>query len=86
MAHLGACRSNERISILLLTAMHDYPHDVLHKPLRAWRAIAEELIREPSTERMGMLLKELILAFEGQPFPREEARPYLKRYSMNNQK
>jgi hypothetical protein len=59
-------------SILLLTAMHDSPHDVVQKPLRGWRVIAEELMREPNTGRMGMLLNELIRAFEGQPLPREK--------------
>lgn len=45
--------------------MHDL-HDPLLKPTRPWREIAEELLREPNTERMATLLKELNHAFEDQ--------------------
>jgi len=34
-------------------------HDSLQKPPRSWREIAEELLREPNTEQMSTLLKEL---------------------------
>jgi hypothetical protein len=52
--------------------MHDSLHDVLQKPLRPWREIAEELIREPNTGRMSTLLKELSQAFEDQRLPCKE--------------
>lgn len=38
--------------------------DPLLTPLRPWREVAEELLREPNTGRMGKLLKELNQSFE----------------------
>ena len=38
----------------------------LKSPLRPWREIAEELLREPNTVRMRALMKELTEAFEDQ--------------------
>jgi len=51
--------------------MHDSLHDVLQQRLRPWREIAEELIREPNTERMGTLLNELNQAFEDLCLPKK---------------
>jgi hypothetical protein len=45
---------------------------LLLKSPRPWREIAEELLREPSTERMHVLMKELTKASEDQRLALDE--------------
>ena len=62
LAYLGACPPNKHLSRILFrgTATQD---SLMQLP-RPWREIAEDLLREPNTERMPALLKELNHAFE----------------------